>query len=41
MVAIIGKLDPKTDLEVDPRSEVDGEWWISKKWNEVLQRRKP
>ena len=27
IVAIIGKLDPKTGLEVDPRSEVDGEWW--------------
>ena len=52
IVAIIGKLDPKTGLEVDPPSEVDGEWWkvVSKrwigrldpkKWIEVLQRRKP
>ena len=47
-----GKPDPKTGLEVDPWSEVDGEWrkgrtsdgwegWIPKKWIEVLQRRKP
>ena len=52
IVAIIGKLDLKTGLEVDPRSEVDGEWWkgrtrdgregwIPKKWIEVVQRRKP
>ena len=51
-MAIIGKLDPKMGLEVDPPSEVDGGWWkvVSKrwmgrldpkKWIEVLQRRKP
>ena len=46
--AIIGKLELKTGLEVDPRSsEVDGAWWkgrtswIPKKWIEVLQRWKP
>ena len=52
IVAITGKLDPKTGMEVDPRLEVDGEWWkgrtrdgregwIPKKWIEVLQKRKP
>jgi peroxin-13 len=48
IVAIIGKLDLKTGLEVDPRSEADGDWWkgrtrdgqegwILKRWIEVLE----
>lgn len=52
IVAITGKLDPRTGAEVDPRMEVDGEWWkgrtregregwFPKKWVEVLERRKP
>ncbi|CAA7268884.1 unnamed protein product [Cyclocybe aegerita] len=52
IVAITGKLDPRTGAEVDPRMEVDGEWWkgrtrdgregwFPKKWVEVLQRRQP
>lgn len=52
IVAITGKLDPRTGAEVDPRLEVDGEWWkgrtregregwFPKKWVEVLERRKP
>ncbi|KAK2467630.1 hypothetical protein APHAL10511_000485 [Amanita phalloides] len=52
IVAITGKLDPRTGMEVDPRIEVDGEWWkgrtrdgregwFPKKWVEVLQQRKP
>jgi len=51
-VAITGKLDPRTGAEVDPRLEVDGDWWkgrtregregwFPKKWVEVLERRKP
>ncbi|KAI9058042.1 hypothetical protein FKP32DRAFT_1582568 [Trametes sanguinea] len=53
IVAIMGKLDPATGAEVDPRIEVEGsEWWkgrtregregwFPKKWVEVLERRKP
>jgi peroxin-13 len=52
IVAIMGKLDPSTGLEVDPRLEVESEWWkgrtregregwFPKKWVEVLERRKP
>ena len=52
IVAITGKLDPRTGGEVDPRLEVDGEWWkgrkrdgtegwFPKKWVEVLAPRKP
>ena len=52
IVAITGKLDPATGGEVDPRIEVDGEWWkgrtrdgregwFPRKWVEVLERRKP
>jgi len=51
IVAITGKIDPRTGAVVDPRLEVDGEWWkgrtrdgregwFPKKWVEVLQRRK-
>ncbi|TFK41754.1 Peroxin 13, N-terminal region-domain-containing protein [Crucibulum laeve] len=50
IVAIIGKLDPRSGVEVDPRMEVDGEWWkgrtrdgrvgwFPKKWVQVLQPR--
>lgn len=52
IVAIMGKLDPSTGVEVDPRLEVESEWWkgrtregregwFPKKWVEVLERRKP
>ena len=52
IVAITAKLDPRTGIEVDPRSEVEGEWWkgrtregkegwFPKKWVEVLQKRNP
>lgn len=27
IVAIVGKLDARTGMEVDPRLEVEGEWW--------------
>jgi len=51
IVAIMGKLDPTTGMEVDPRLEVESEWWrgrtrdgregwFPKKWVEVLERRK-
>ncbi|OBZ77936.1 Peroxisomal membrane protein PAS20 [Grifola frondosa] len=52
IVAIMGKLDPATGAEVDPRMEVEGsEWWkgrtregregwFPKKWVQVLERRK-
>ncbi|PFH49454.1 hypothetical protein AMATHDRAFT_147673 [Amanita thiersii Skay4041] len=50
VVAIMGKLDPRTGMEVDPRMEVDGEWWkgrtrdgregwFPRKWVEVLQKK--
>ena len=52
IVAIIGKLDPRTGAEVDPRMEVEGDWWkgrtrdgregwFPRKWVEVLERKKP
>ncbi|KAI0764047.1 Peroxin 13, N-terminal region-domain-containing protein [Trametes elegans] len=53
IVAVMGKLDPATGAEVDPRIEVEGsEWWkgrtregregwFPKKWVQVLERRKP
>lgn len=52
IVAIMGKLDPATGQEVDPRLEVESEWWkgrtregregwFPKKWVQVLERRKP
>jgi len=51
IVAIMGKLDPNTGAEVDPRLEVETEWWkgrtregregwFPKKWVEVLDRKK-
>ena len=51
IVAITAKLDPRTGTEVDPRLEVEGEWWkgrtregkegwFPKKWVEVLEKRK-
>ncbi|KAG2032432.1 hypothetical protein BDR03DRAFT_1015250 [Suillus americanus] len=27
VIAITGKLDPTTGVEVDPQSEVESEWW--------------
>ncbi|KAG6873352.1 hypothetical protein C0995_000212 [Termitomyces sp. Mi166 len=52
IVAIMGKLDPRTGAEVDPRMEVEGEWWkgrtrdgregwFPRKFVEVLERRNP
>jgi len=42
IVAITGKLDPRTGADADPRLEVEGrEGWFPKKWVEVLERRKP
>ncbi|KAG6843072.1 hypothetical protein H0H87_008153 [Tephrocybe sp. NHM501043] len=52
IVAIMGKLDPRTGAEVDPRMEVEGEWWkgrtrdgregwFPRKFVEVLERKKP
>jgi peroxin-13 len=52
IVAIMGKLDPSTGVEVDPRLEVESEWWkgrtrdgregwFPKKWVEVLERKEP
>lgn len=52
IVAVMGKLDPSTGMEVDPRLEVDSEWWrgrtrdgregwFPRKWVEILERRKP
>jgi peroxin-13 len=52
IVAITGKIDVRTGAEVDPRLEVEGDWWkgrtrdgregwFPKKWVETLQRRKP
>ncbi|KAF7794074.1 hypothetical protein EIP86_005204 [Pleurotus ostreatoroseus] len=52
IVAIMGKLDPATGAEVDPRLEVEGsEWWkgrtregregwFPKKWVQILEKRK-
>jgi len=51
IVAIMGKLDPDTGVEVDPRLEVESEWWkgrtregregwFPRKWVEVLDKRR-
>lgn len=51
IVAIMGKLDPNTGMEVDPRAEVETDWWKGRtregregwfpsKWAEVLERKK-
>ncbi|EIN09130.1 hypothetical protein PUNSTDRAFT_67288 [Punctularia strigosozonata HHB-11173 SS5] len=52
IVAIMGKLDPSTGVEVDPRMEVDTEWykgrtrdgregWFPRKWVQALERTQP
>ncbi|KAH9174824.1 Peroxin 13, N-terminal region-domain-containing protein [Lactarius sanguifluus] len=52
IVAIMGKLDPSTGMEVDPRMEVETEWWkgrtregregwFPRKFVEVLERKAP
>lgn len=52
IVAIMGKLDPRTGLEVDPRTDIDSDWWKGRtregregwfpsKWVEILEKRKP
>lgn len=51
IVAIVGKLDPATGMEVDPRTDVVSDWWKGRtregregwfptKWVEVLERKK-
>lgn len=51
IVAIMGKLDPDMGVEVDPRLEVESEWWkgrtregregwFPRKWVEVLDKRR-
>lgn len=50
IVAILGKLDPTTGMEIDPRVEGESEWWkgrtregregwFPRKWVEVLERK--
>ena len=52
IVAVMGKLDPNTGMEVDPRIEVETEWWkgrtrdgregwFPRKFVEVLERKAP
>ncbi|KAI6021651.1 hypothetical protein PISMIDRAFT_91656 [Pisolithus microcarpus 441] len=52
IVAVTSKLDPRSGMEVDPRSDVETDWWrgrtrdgregwFPRKWVEVLERRKP
>lgn len=52
IVAVMGKLDPNTGLEVDPRMEVETEWWkgrtregregwFPRKFVELLERKAP
>lgn len=51
IVAIMGKLDPNTGAEVDPRLDVESEWWkgrtregregwFPRKWVEILDRKR-
>ncbi|KAK0502443.1 Peroxin 13, N-terminal region-domain-containing protein [Armillaria luteobubalina] len=50
IVAVVGKLDPATGAEVDPRTGVETEWWkgrtrdgregwFPRKWVEILERK--
>ncbi|KAK0218856.1 Peroxin 13, N-terminal region-domain-containing protein [Armillaria fumosa] len=50
IVAVVGKLDPATGVEVDPRTNVETEWWkgrtrdgregwFPRKWVEVLEKK--
>jgi peroxin-13 len=52
IVAIMGKLDPSTGTEVDPRWTGESEWWrgrtrdgregwFPRKWVEILEKREP
>ena len=52
IVAVMGKLDPNTGMEVDPRTSIETDWWKGRtrdgregwfpsKWVEVLERKKP
>ena len=52
IVAVMGKLDPSTGAEVDPRMEVDTDWWkgrtrdgregwFPRKWVQVIEKKKP
>lgn len=51
IVAIMAKLDPATGMEVDPRAQVETDWWKGRtregregwfpsKWAEILERKK-
>ena len=52
IVAIMGKLDPSTGAEVDPRMEVETDWWkgrtrdgregwFPRKWVQIMEKKKP
>lgn len=52
IVAVTSKLDPRTGTEVDPRLDIETDWWrgrtrdgregwFPRKWVEVLERQKP
>jgi len=52
IVAIMGKLDPSTGAEVDPRMEVETDWWkgrtrdgregwFPRKWVQIIEKKKP
>lgn len=52
IVAIMGKLDPTTGVEVDPNAPLESEWWrgrtrdgregwFPRKWVEVLEKKEP
>jgi peroxin-13 len=52
IIAIMGKLDPSTGAEVDPRIEVDTDWWkgrtregregwFPRKWVQTIEKKKP
>jgi len=52
IVAVMGKLDPSTGAEVDPRMEVETDWWkgrtrdgregwFPRKWVQILEKKKP
>jgi len=52
IVAIMGKLDPSTGAEVDPRMELETDWWkgrtrdgregwFPRKWVQIIEKKKP
>jgi len=51
IVAVMGKLDPSTGSEVDPRMEVETDWWkgrtrdgregwFPRKWVQIIEKKK-